>query len=269
MPLLSLITINLNNKKGLIKTIASIVNQTFTDFEYIVIDGGSTDGSVDVIKQNVNRLAYWVSEPDNGIYNAMNKGIAKSSGEYCLFLNSGDCLADNKVIEQITLAEPKEDILYGNMYFDNFLQIYPHQLTLSFFLNKSLGHAATIIKTELFKKHGDFDEKLKIVADWEFFFRSIQMKGASYRYLSNLSIARFNMDGISANTKNMNLHYFERKKVINQYLPALCQNSRNLEIIAEALSQLSLYENSKLIQLAKKTDNSRIINTIKRFYHAL
>jgi glycosyltransferase involved in cell wall biosynthesis len=269
MPILSIITINLNNKKGLQKTIASVVNQTYKEFAYIIIDGGSTDGSVDLIKQNADRIAFWVSEPDNGIYNAMNKGINKANSEYCLFLNSGDCLINAKVIEQIHLAEPIEDILYGNMYFDNFLQTYPHQLSLSFFINKSLGHASTIIKTQLFKKYGYFDETLKIVADWEFFFRSIQMKGASYRYLNDLAIARFNMDGISANYKNLNMHYLERKTVLIKYLTELCQIPQNREIIAEAISKLSFYENSKLIQLAKRTDNSRIINLIKRLYHAL
>ncbi|MDR2910496.1 MAG: glycosyltransferase [Bacteroidales bacterium] len=92
---LSIITINLNNVAGLQKTIESVVKQTFTDYEYIVIDGGSTDGSADIIKQHANKITYWVSEPDKGIYNAMNKGIRVAKGEYCLFLNSGDWLINS------------------------------------------------------------------------------------------------------------------------------------------------------------------------------
>ena len=87
---LSVITINFNNRDGLRKTIESVVNQTYNDFEYIIIDGGSTDGSVDVIKEYADRIDYWVSEPDKGIYNAMNKGIDVAKGEYCIFMNSGD-----------------------------------------------------------------------------------------------------------------------------------------------------------------------------------
>ena len=85
---LSIITINLNNAAGLRKTIQSVVNQTYIDFEYIIIDGFSSDGSIEVIKEYADRINYWVSEPDRGIYNAMNKGILKTSGEYIHFLNS-------------------------------------------------------------------------------------------------------------------------------------------------------------------------------------
>ena len=97
---LSIITINFNDAKGLEKTIQSVINQTYKDFEYIVVDGASTDGSVDVIKKYSNKLTHWVSEPDTGIYNAMNKGTRMASGEYCLYLNSGDFLADNDVLEK-------------------------------------------------------------------------------------------------------------------------------------------------------------------------
>ena len=89
---LSIITINYNNREGLKRTIESVVNQTFTDFEWILIDGGSTDGSKELIEQYSNRFSYWVSEPDNGIYNAMNKGLRAAKGDYLQFLNSGDRL---------------------------------------------------------------------------------------------------------------------------------------------------------------------------------
>src|SRR4051812_22804100 len=101
MPRLSIITINYNNVSGLRKTVESVVNQTSQDFEYIVIDGGSTDGSVDVLKQYAKKIKYWISEPDKGIYNAQNKGILKATGEYCHFINSGDYLVKNDVIEKM------------------------------------------------------------------------------------------------------------------------------------------------------------------------
>ncbi|MFT4805390.1 MAG: glycosyltransferase involved in cell wall biosynthesis, partial [Psychroserpens sp.] len=98
---LSIITINFNNAVGLKKTIESVVNQTSNDFEYIVIDGGSNDGSVDVIKEYEAKVSYWVSEVDKGIYHAMNKGILLAKGDYLEFLNSGDILVNETVIQKI------------------------------------------------------------------------------------------------------------------------------------------------------------------------
>jgi acetyltransferase-like isoleucine patch superfamily enzyme len=124
---LSIITINRNNAAGLRKTIESVVSQTYTDFEYIIIDGASTDDSVNIIKEyaeatlpcgeGLGERLYWVSEPDKGIYNAMNKGILKANGEYCLFLNSGDWLYDNDVLNDVFSISPTEDIVYGNDVF--------------------------------------------------------------------------------------------------------------------------------------------------------
>ena len=113
---LSVITINFNNRDGLRKTIESVVNQTFKDFEYIIIDGGSTDGSVDVIKEYADRIDYWVSEPDKGIYNAMNKGIDVAKGEYCIFMNSGDCFYVNDVYENVFRELDGVDIIIGDSY---------------------------------------------------------------------------------------------------------------------------------------------------------
>ena len=108
----SIITINLNNSAGLRKTIESVVNQTFQDFEYIIIDGGSTDGSVDIIKEYSSRIDYWVSEPDRGIYNAMNKGIVQAHGDYINFMNSGDCFSKNTILEEI-YADLSFDFVFG------------------------------------------------------------------------------------------------------------------------------------------------------------
>lgn len=114
--MLSVITINLNNKFGLIKTIESVRNQTYRNFQFIIIDGGSNDGSIDIIKKFDKHINYWISEPDNGIYNAMNKGIVKSEGKYCIFMNSGDLFADNEVIEYFSNSGLQEDIISGNTF---------------------------------------------------------------------------------------------------------------------------------------------------------
>ena len=112
----SIITVNFNNKEGLRKTIESVIHQSFCDFEYIVIDGGSTDGSMDIIKEYESHINYWVSEPDKGIYNAMNKGILKAQGDYINFMNSGDCLYDNNVLNN-TLPYLTADIVYGRLFY--------------------------------------------------------------------------------------------------------------------------------------------------------
>src|SRR5690554_2808646 len=117
---LSVITVNLNNAAGLSKTLESVASQTFTNYEHIIIDGGSTDGSVDIIKDYERKFngapghLYWVSEPDKGIYNAMNKGIKVASGEYCNFLNSGDYYISAPTLSTIFDHNPNSDILYGD-----------------------------------------------------------------------------------------------------------------------------------------------------------
>ena len=148
MPKLSIITINLNNKDGLRKTIESVISQTFEDFEYILIDGASTDGSVEVISQFETRLKYWISEPDNGIYHAMNKGIKKAKGDYCLFLNSGDYLDNSTILECIFESNHKEELLYGNFMINGFNQTFtmPDYLSFNTFLDVSIGHHASFIK---------------------------------------------------------------------------------------------------------------------------
>ena len=122
---ISIISINYNNKEGLRKTVESVVNQTYKNFEYIVIDGGSTDDSTDILDEYHEKINYIVSEPDSGIYNAMNKGIKVAKGDYLLFLNSGDCLIDQFVIQKvITELNDKISIYYGNLiYSSNGIQI--------------------------------------------------------------------------------------------------------------------------------------------------
>jgi len=114
---LSIITVNLNNKSGLQKTIDSVISQTYKDFEWIIIDGGSTDGSKELIEQYSQYITYWISEPDKGIYNAMNKGIVQAKGEYLQFLNSGDALYDKYVLDKILKATNiTSDIITGSIF---------------------------------------------------------------------------------------------------------------------------------------------------------
>lgn len=174
MPKLSIITINRNNAVRLRHTMESVYTQRYTDVEYIVIDGASTDDSVSVIQsyatKNVRLPLRWLSESDMGIYNAMNKGLGLATGEYCLFLNSGDCLVDKYVLEKVVPLLNGADVYYGDAVFSQEKKIlkrtYPDKLILDFFYNDSLCHQAVFYKRELLRQHGGYDETYRLIADW-------------------------------------------------------------------------------------------------------
>ena len=220
MPKLSIITINYNNLDGLKRTVESVVNQTWQEFEYIIIDGGSTDGSAEYIESQSDKIDYWVSEPDKGIYNAMNKGIAKATGEYLLFLNSGDELYDIEVLNKNSIAVHTEDFVYFDIFLfyatETKTHEYPERLNFESFMNGSLGHPTTFIKRDLFGKIGLYDENLKIVSDWKFFMIAILKHGCSSRKV-NAVLAKFYMDGISSN--NEAEVELERQKVLEECFP--------------------------------------------------
>ncbi|MDR2593218.1 MAG: glycosyltransferase [Fibromonadaceae bacterium] len=219
---LSIITINRNNANGLKQTLASVAEQTFKDFEHIVIDGASTDDSVDVIKK-FPHIAYYVSESDNGRYDAMNKGIKQAKGEYCLFLNSGDYLASQTVLEQVFLNSFNEDIIYGNILFKNLegsIQkiAKPKDFSISFFIEDTFGHPSSFTKTELLIKLKGYRTDMSIVSDWAFFLEAIYVYGASYKYLP-IFISVFITDGICSDTNNIPLIQAEREKVWKDLFP--------------------------------------------------
>ena len=216
---LTIVTINLNDAKGLQKTLDSVWSrQSFSDFEHIVIDGASTDGSVEIIRKYADRLAYWVSEPDTGIYNAMNKGIVRAKGDYLLFLNSGDWLADD-VLAKVFSEPMVDDIVYGNFTFvkrDGALQLveYKRQLSYVDLLLYSIGHPASFIKRELFD--GElYNEEFRIVSDWAFFVEQIIKKGRSVKRI-DLNITFFNDYGISSNPEMGTLINMERRKFLTE-----------------------------------------------------
>ncbi len=219
--LLSVITINRNNADGLRKTIESVIAQTFQEFEYIVIDGASTDESVEIIK-SYKHIDYWVSEPDTGIYHAMNKGIKKASGGYLLFLNSGDYLVDRWVFEQTDLKSKTQDILYGDLVFENTnrkrIQHFPQKITFYWLYTQYLGHASTFIRKSLFDKVGFYNESLKIVSDWEFFLLAIAIHNCSMFQL-NYVVSVLVEGGISNNEQFREKVKQERQYVMKNKFP--------------------------------------------------
>jgi glycosyltransferase involved in cell wall biosynthesis len=198
---LSIITVNKNNASGLEKTIQSVICQTYTDFEYIVIDGNSTDASAEVIKKYNAKINYWVSEPDTGIYNAMNKGIQKAKGEYCLFLNSGDFLIDNttliKLFDELTHTE-NAGIYYTNSMATNHPYFQPPKsIDINYLIIHNLNHQNSLIKRLLFLEHGMYNEKYKIAADYEFWLREFWTHKTKFVYI-NTNIAVYDSFGISS-----------------------------------------------------------------------
>ena len=223
---LSIITINRNNAAGLEKTMQSVLSQTSTDFEYVVVDGASTDASVDVIKRLApgfgDRLK-WVSEPDKGIYNAMNKGIGMAAGEYIEILNSGDSLAAKDVVEKMYAAVEKEghpSILYGNMLKD-FPDGRVHRdkgfagedITLLSLYIGTLNHSPAYIRRSLFDKYGLYDESLKIDSDWKWYLQAIVF-GEEKPVYSDIDVTLFDMTGISETNKE--LTKAEREQVLRE-----------------------------------------------------
>lgn len=214
---LSIITINLNNKQGLERTINSVLSQTYFDkVEYIIIDGGSTDGSKELIEQHKDKLYYWCSEKDNGIYNAMNKGIEAATSDYLLFLNSGDYLKENNVLEMV-FPYLEYDFVYGNEWKVNernkspYEAKYPDKLDESFFRGTSLPHQSTFIKAELLKE-SHYSEDYKIISDWKFFIEAFR-RGKTYKHMPFI-VSVYDCSGFSC--QNINLMQQEKFEYYKQ-----------------------------------------------------
>ena len=211
---LSVITINFNDQNGLRKTIESVVNQTYKSFEYIVIDGGSIDGSVDVIKEYEDKIDYWVSEPDKGIYNAMNKGIDVVSGEYCIFLNSGDTFCAADTIERVDSYGFNADIVCGNTMMP-YRHKPPVEITFKTLYSGSICHQCAFINSRLMRKF-KYDEKYKIVSDRKFFIQALILNNCSY-YTIDVDIVNYDINGFSSN--NRSLSDYEHSCVLKELIP--------------------------------------------------
>ena len=236
----SVITINYNNVDGLRKTIESVVAQTFNDYEYIVIDGGSTDDSVSVIKEYSDKINYWVSEPDGGIYNAMNKGVSQAHGDYCIFMNSGDCLYNPKVLEIFSRYNIQKDIVVGKLVSarnGNVLFTPPQrEISLYYLYSGTVPHQSSFIKTELLRLY-PYDENLKIVSDWKFFVQAIVIHNCSVRYIDDV-VAKFDTEGLS--TSNPDKMWREKEQVLTSMFPSRVladyKTMKNSECLTQTLS---------------------------------
>jgi glycosyltransferase involved in cell wall biosynthesis len=255
---LSIITINYNNAEGLRKTLASVAAQTYPNIEHIIVDGNSTDGSVDVIREYESTLASslspfasrlkWLSEPDKGIYNAMNKGIEIALGKrvvnddhtsspianspsliadtgYIQILNSGDLLASEdvtyKMVCQLNQYDESVGILYGNMIKVNAAgkvvgKSGYTEYSLCQFYRSTLNHDCAYIRKDLFEEYGLYDENLKIVSDWKWYLQAIGLGRVKPKYV-DIDVTIFDDGGISET--QLDKRYAERRQVLEELLP--------------------------------------------------
>lgn len=260
---LSVITINYNNAAGLKKTLDSVASQTCTDFEHIIVDGASTDNSVEIIREYEQFLASnlslltsrlkWLSEPDTGIYNAMNKGIRLAHGEYTLMLNSGDYLVDELVIEKVLLLLDGTDIIQGNtISVINNKEIINRGYAKSdiSFIDVYSGHflhQATFAKRSLFDLYGYFDERYKIGGDTVFFLKALGLGNASFAY-KDINIAYFDGDGISANHTS----YWNKQRALEDQMYDELLPHRLLRLCKEEGYKINVYNQISSYRFLKK-----------------
>lgn len=213
-PKFSIITVCLN-AQNLRQTCDSIVGQTCQDFQWLVIDGGSNKKTLDIFEKYRDRIDFWVSEKDSGIYNAMNKGIANATGEYLLFLNAGDFFHSKYVLERFMESGLDADVIYANLQFDatGAVWVLPKVLDIKFWVKQTLPHPATLIKADLFKRYGTYNENYKIASDYEKFVEFIYVHHCTYKHVDFIASV-FDCTGISS-TSDCSA---ERMDIIKKYL---------------------------------------------------
>jgi glycosyltransferase involved in cell wall biosynthesis len=198
-PLISVVTVVFNGQFFLEKTIQSVIRQNYKNIEYIIIDGGSIDRTLDIIKKYDKQIDYWVSEPDNGIYDAMNKGIDLASGQWINFMNAGDCFYANEVINELLLEIDwqDKDFIYGDHeveYFNKKKKIVKAGSISKIWKGSQFCHQSVFTRLDQHKKY-KFDLSYHIGADFKFFYKCY-LKNARYHY-TNKVIATITNGGVS------------------------------------------------------------------------
>ena len=217
---ISVITINYNDRDGLAKTMESVLSQTArlgVDYEYIVVDGGSSDGSAEVMAQYADKLAYGVSEPDGGIFNAMNKGIKAASGDYLNFMNAGDYYAAPDVLERVVKKLDGKDFYIGhqqNLKPHAHLIKAPRRISACSLVVQPLPHQATFIRSALLKARG-YNEQFKVIADWEQMVVEFLVNNRTYERL-DFVVACFDTTGLSARAGHDGRYEEERQRMLRE-----------------------------------------------------
>ena len=209
---ISIITVCYNCKNDIEKTILSVINQTYPNIEYIIIDGASTDGTLNIINKYKDKISIIVSEPDKGIYDAMNKGINLASGEWINFMNAGDTFYNSTVLENVfSNTNYTADIIYGNVEYDyGFTKVLKKPAPINS-ITRYMGfsHQSTFVKTIIMKSH-PYNLQYKIIADYEFFL-SRYKEGYTFQEIPNVVATYERISGISSgnNFRQYKMHIKE------------------------------------------------------------
>lgn len=240
---ISIITVVFNDRVGIKKTIDSVRSQTNHIFEFIVIDGGSTDGTVDIIRENLDLIDYWVSEHDSGIYNAMNKGIKAAHCDWLIFLNAGDSFYGKTALAKMApyIQDRSYSVVYGKI-----MQCYERRNEVGEniikkeapdivdFVIRTIPHQAAFIQKKLFEKYGFYDETYRLAADQIFFMQTIGVYHEKCRFV-DIVVAYFMMGG--RNEKNRKQCEIEKRNAIEKEM-GNCYNY---------LRELAEYRNSSIL----------------------
>lgn len=228
-PKISVVTVSYNTRDCIEKTIQSVIEQTYPNVEYLIIDGGSTDGTQQIIEQYSDRIAYFVSEKDKGLYDGMNKGISAATGDYLLFMNADDVFANNRVVEKIAHfieEHPDADVVYGNSEQVLEYGIYEVRPKVAYINHKmAISHQATFVKLSLLRSH-PFNLKYRYAADFEQ-LSSLYLDGYKFVYI-DLLVARVEMTG--GTTYN---HYIDSANELYDII-----ESRGVDIARERRSMI-------------------------------
>lgn len=258
---LSIITPSLNNIKEIERTYDSLIHQTTRSFEWIVVDRGSTDGSLERIKQFDKQFTRMISVQDKGVYNAMNKGVDAALGEYLIFLQPGERFYDESVVGAFLEQDVKKDIVSGDMVADDSIyhvRFSPEEQELSyqFMLEKTILLSSSFIRKELFVKYGCFDESLRFVSDWKFFFICLVQHSCSYWKWERCITTYISEDGVSQNREMTFLRDTERERVILELIPSVYRTIRDLK---EQISHLKQNQSLSFLDKTSKTLNRMIV----------
>ena len=254
---LTIVTINYNNLQGLKKTFESVIQQTFKDFEWIVVDGGSTDGSVCFLEENRHYFSCLISEKDDGIYDALNKGGRMANGDYIYFLNSGDCLYSHDVLSLFFDNNDEEDadFLYGDVCFcypdRDDIGKQPEELTIQYLRKNPLNHQSTFVKKEQFMDVGGFDTRYVIAADWQMQVK-LMLAGAKFKY-KNVVVCRYDISGFSSQNKDKMEQ--EREQFFKELIP---------NVYLKALNELYTFDNKPCIQTRDYCSQSKVYTRMIR-----
>lgn len=255
---ISVITVCRNAEQHIEGTIQSVINQTkFDNIEYIIIDGASTDKTTEIIAKYQDKIDYFISEPDSGIYNAMNKGIKVATGDFIIFLNSGDYYINELVFEQFLpcLEKTEKDLVIGNLFaFDKYtadmVRINEKFLDKFLFNYQSIPHPSTFFRRTIFEKVGLYNENYRIVSDFEWYLKYFNEFNGNYDYVDKY-VVFFDLNGICSSKQHEELHFKERNEVLNRYVTPseklaykLCRkilkNKCKKKIVRKALALLNL-----------------------------